>query len=200
MQKLDGTGATVMNVVYDPFGNMISGILVGEYGFSTKPLIDSLDWYYYGFRYYDPETGRWPNRDPISHIYKKFFYRLDSYLFLKNRPTSRIDLLGLIDLEESDDLYGDDPDEPYRSADKPPPGYVNYGSCSYRCQLQDNTDPDALTCNYVNCVLVINSSQDPYDCPSSPADLPASDVIAACETCPSSTLLIDSIWAPPQEN
>gem|GEM_PF-2153178 len=66
MQKLDGTGATVMNVVYDPFGNIISGILVGEYGFSTKPLIDSLDWYYYGFRYYDPVTGRWPNRDPIG--------------------------------------------------------------------------------------------------------------------------------------
>jgi RHS repeat-associated protein len=22
--------------------------------------------FYYGFRYYDPVTGRWPNRDPIA--------------------------------------------------------------------------------------------------------------------------------------
>lgn len=68
MQKLDSTGSIAMNVVYDPFGNVIAGLLVGEYGFSTKPLVDGLDWYYYGFRYYDPVTGRWPNRDPISDI------------------------------------------------------------------------------------------------------------------------------------
>ena len=68
MQKLDGTGTTVMNVDYDPFGNIISGTLVGEYGFSTKPLIDNIDWYYYGFRYYDAVTGRWPSRDPIHEL------------------------------------------------------------------------------------------------------------------------------------
>jgi len=90
MQKLDGTGATVMNVVYDPFGNIISGILVGEYGFSTKPLIGSLDWYYYGFRYYDPETGRWPNRDPIGEQ-----GGINLYHFNWNDPIDWIDPLGL---------------------------------------------------------------------------------------------------------
>lgn len=40
MQKLDGTGTVAMNVAYDPFGNVISGTLVGDYGFSTKPLIE----------------------------------------------------------------------------------------------------------------------------------------------------------------
>ena len=67
-QKLNGTGTAVMNVDYDPFGNIIRGNLTGEYGFSTKPLIDGIDWYYYGFRYYDPVTGRWLNRDPIGEI------------------------------------------------------------------------------------------------------------------------------------
>jgi YD repeat-containing protein len=57
LQKLDSEGTVVMSVDYDPFGNMIEGTLVGEYGFSTKPLINDLDWYYYGFRYYDPVTG-----------------------------------------------------------------------------------------------------------------------------------------------
>src|SRR5690606_11439989 len=66
IQKLNATGATSMNVAYDPFGNIIDGTLVGEYAFSSKPMVADLSWYYYGFRYYDPETGRWPNRDPIE--------------------------------------------------------------------------------------------------------------------------------------
>ena len=66
MQKLDATGEVAMSVAYDAFGQLTSGQLVGEYGFSSKPRISGINWYYYGFRYYDPETGRWPNRDPIE--------------------------------------------------------------------------------------------------------------------------------------
>ena len=90
MQKLDGTGATVMNVVYDPCGNIISGTLVGEYGFSTKPLIDDLDWYYYGFSYYDPVTGRWPNRDPMGEM-----GGLNLYGMIDNDSINQWDYLGL---------------------------------------------------------------------------------------------------------
>jgi RHS repeat-associated protein len=79
-----------MNVAYDPFGNIISGTLVGEYGFSTKPLIDGLDWYYYGFRYYDPVTGRWPNRDPIGE-----YGGLNLYGMVGNDPVNSLDVLGL---------------------------------------------------------------------------------------------------------
>ncbi len=81
VQKLNSNGGTDMTVVYDPFGNIIDGTLVGEYGFSTKPLIDGIDWYYYGFRYYDPVTGRWPSRDPINQLgssewfYKQFIFQ-----------------------------------------------------------------------------------------------------------------------------
>lgn len=101
MQKLDGTGAVVMNLDYDPFGNVIAlkdanGIVdsnlefVGEYGFSTKPLIDDLDWYYYGFRYYDPVTGRWPSRDPMGKQ-----GGMNLYGFVGNEVTYAIDFLGL---------------------------------------------------------------------------------------------------------
>jgi len=100
MQKLDATGAVVLNVEYDPFGNVIAikdanGNLsttlefVGEYGFSTKPLIDDLDWYYYGFRYYDSVTGRWPSRDPIGER-----GGLNLYGFVYNEPIYHIDILG----------------------------------------------------------------------------------------------------------
>jgi len=90
MQKLDGTGAVVMSVDYDPFGNIIDGTLVGEYGFSTKPLIGGIQWYYYGFRYYDPETGRWLNRDPIGEWGGR-----NLYLMIANDPVNLSDFLGL---------------------------------------------------------------------------------------------------------
>jgi len=81
-----------MSVDYDPFGNIISGTLVGEYGFSTKPLIDDLDWYYYGFRYYDPQTGRWPSRDPIGENWETAEFNV--YAFVRNDSLSWVDLLG----------------------------------------------------------------------------------------------------------
>ena len=81
-----------MSVDYDPFGNVINGTLTGEYGFSTKPLIDNLDWYYYGFRYYDPLMGRWPNRDPIGE-----FGGINLYSFANNNSINLVDILGLSD-------------------------------------------------------------------------------------------------------
>ena len=92
MQKLHGTGAVVMSVDYDPFGNIVEGTFVGEYGFSTKPLIRDIDWYYYGFRYYDPVTGRWPSRDPIGEN-----GGINLYGMVGNNPVNRLDLLGLVD-------------------------------------------------------------------------------------------------------
>ena len=44
---------------------------------------------YYGYRYYDPVTGRWPSRDPIEEE-----GGVNLYGFVENRPTDRIDLLG----------------------------------------------------------------------------------------------------------
>lgn len=85
-QKLDNEGEVAMSVTYDPFGNIIEGILFGDYGFSTKPLINDLDWYYYGFRYYDPVPGRWPNRDPIEED-----GGLNLYGFGYNNPINGVD-------------------------------------------------------------------------------------------------------------
>ena len=88
--RTENVGNVVMNVAYDPFGNVISGSLTGEYGFSTKPLVDGVDWYYYGFRYYDPVTGRWPSRDPIGE-----YGGLNLYGMVGNNPIRWIDYLGL---------------------------------------------------------------------------------------------------------
>tara|TARA_B100001971_G_C18156859_1_gene519056 strand:- start:468 stop:1202 length:735 start_codon:yes stop_codon:yes gene_type:complete len=46
--------------------------------------------FFYGFRYYDPETGRWPNRDPIGER-----GGINLYGMVGNDPISQIDLNGL---------------------------------------------------------------------------------------------------------
>jgi RHS repeat-associated protein len=48
--------------------------------------------YYYGYRWYDPETGRWPSRDPIG---EGIIIDFNLYAFAANRSSYRIDLLGL---------------------------------------------------------------------------------------------------------
>jgi RHS repeat-associated protein len=59
--------------------------------FSTKFYDWETGLYYYGHRYYNPSTGRWPNRDPIG---EKGGDNL--YAFVRNNPLSYIDRFGLI--------------------------------------------------------------------------------------------------------
>ena len=77
---------------YDPFGNLVSEPQLPEnrFRFSTKPQDGESEFYYYGFRYYDPQTGRWLSRDPIE---EQGGYNL--YGFMANDPVSRWDMLGL---------------------------------------------------------------------------------------------------------
>ena len=87
------TGAIEAHYEYDPYGNSVleSGALASSnpYRFSTKYLDDEYNLYYYGLRYYDPETGRWINRDPMG---EEGGYSL--YAFVQNNPMNLIDLFG----------------------------------------------------------------------------------------------------------
>jgi RHS repeat-associated protein len=47
---------------------------------------------YYGYRWYDPLTGRWPSRDPIGER-----GGLNLYGFVRNKAIDLLDLLGLWD-------------------------------------------------------------------------------------------------------
>ncbi len=53
---------TVENCRYDVGGK--------RFGFSTKYTDTEFDspLYYYGYRYYSPELGRWLSRDPINEM------------------------------------------------------------------------------------------------------------------------------------
>lgn len=57
---------------------------------STKFCDWETGFLYYGYRYYDPDTGRWLSRDPIGER-----GGANLYLAVANSPVSHIDLLGL---------------------------------------------------------------------------------------------------------
>ena len=62
---------------------------------------------YYGYRYYDPLTGRWPSRDPIGEE-----GGVNLYGFVRNNGVSEVDYLGLedqpVDLSVFDNDTNDD--------------------------------------------------------------------------------------------
>ena len=64
------TGEVVASYEYDAFGRTIaqSGAMADTFPFrfSTKYFDAESGFYYYGYRYYSPELGRWLTRDPIE--------------------------------------------------------------------------------------------------------------------------------------
>ena len=88
------TGAVSANYEYGPFGEVIRATgpmaKVNPFMFSTK----FYDWesglYYYGYRYYNPTTGRWPSRDPLEEEGGR-----NLYVFVFNDPSDQPDILGL---------------------------------------------------------------------------------------------------------
>jgi RHS repeat-associated protein len=79
---------------YDAFGNITissgSHATSFTYRFSTKPRDSITGLYYYGYRWYDPLTGRWPSRDPIEEA-----GGVNLYGFVANYGVNGIDLYGL---------------------------------------------------------------------------------------------------------
>jgi RHS repeat-associated protein len=94
-----------------PFGELIRATgpmaKANPCRFSTKYQDDETDLLYYGFRYYNPSTGRWMSRDPIDEI---AFLRSswqpvaaevknapnpNPYSFNFGDPLGKIDVLGL---------------------------------------------------------------------------------------------------------
>ena len=87
-------GIIVAQYEYDPYGNVLSmsGTLAAanHYRFSSKEWNDNAGLYYYGFRFYDPNLQRWPNRDPMSELNDINLYR-----FVYNNANFWIDPFGL---------------------------------------------------------------------------------------------------------
>jgi len=126
---INSSQAMVASYRYDPYGRTISssGTLAAAnlYRFSSKELHVNSGLYYYLYRFYDPNTQRWMNRDPIEDdaflamyvITESFHHRDRSYAeslgqpynFLRNTPTSAVDEYGLavkipVNIPKTDEL------------------------------------------------------------------------------------------------
>lgn len=106
-QLVDGKGKLVAAYEYDAYGKQvqITGSKAAEnpFRFSTKYYDALSGLYYYGYRYYSAELGRWVNRDPIGR-----FGGVNLQLFALNSPVNNIDTLGLFtesDLSELIDNF-----------------------------------------------------------------------------------------------
>ena len=96
---LNQSGTLIGRTDYSPFGQLIAQYKFTQpgddtlsrlpFGFSTKYTDKETGLLYYGYRYYDPVTGRWPSRDPIGEK-----GGLNLYSVLSNNCLSRFDLLG----------------------------------------------------------------------------------------------------------
>jgi RHS repeat-associated protein len=91
VKSSDGTIAA--HYEYDPFEVLLksSGSMANEnpFRFSTKYYDTETDLYYYGYRYYSAQLGRWINRDPIE---EEGGFNL--YGFVENDPIDYIDPIG----------------------------------------------------------------------------------------------------------
>ena len=93
-EYLNASGAIQAHYEYDPFGSTTveTGTKAADFShrFSTKPLDSETGLYYYGYRYYDPLTGRWPSRDPIQER-----GGVNLYGFVVNDGMNLVDVNGL---------------------------------------------------------------------------------------------------------
>jgi RHS repeat-associated protein len=100
-EYLASDGTVKAHFEYDPFGNLTSQSYTGGFSatsfahkFSTKYHDAETGLRYYGFRYYDPGTGRWTSRDPIGER-----GGVNLYGFVANDGVDQFDVVGLTDLD-----------------------------------------------------------------------------------------------------
>ncbi len=87
------TGAIMQRMDYDEFGNVILDTNPGfqPFGFAGGIYDRDTGLVRHGARDYDPETGRWVAKDPIT-----FKGGINLYGYVRNDPVNRIDPRGLV--------------------------------------------------------------------------------------------------------
>jgi len=90
------TGEVVKTIRYSEFGEITeeTGTFNTIFGFAGGIRDTDTELTKFGARWYDPETGRWIQRDPIM-----FDGGLNHYAYVSNDPVNKIDPTGLVLIE-----------------------------------------------------------------------------------------------------
>ena len=95
-------GTVCAQYEYLPYGELVTATgtmaVSNPIRFSTKYRDNETDLYYYGYRYYSPNMGRWLSRDPIEER-----GGLNLYGFVNNDPVNHWDLWGMKNYKLGDD-------------------------------------------------------------------------------------------------
>jgi len=83
------TGAVLDVSNYDAWGGITTGVTEGGYAYTGREWDPEVDLYYYRFRYYSPESGRFLSEDPIGTIDENL------YTYVLNSPLTWLDPMGL---------------------------------------------------------------------------------------------------------
>jgi RHS repeat-associated protein len=101
MAIVDGSGNTQNTYTYDVYGTPTkSGSLANEFDFAGQQTDGSTGLQYLRARYYDPATGTFLSRDPLS---SETWWLSGSYSYGKCDPVTNSDPTGLIPWDGSDD-------------------------------------------------------------------------------------------------
>jgi RHS repeat-associated protein len=111
---------------YDAWGNVLTacGDYANEFRFSTKQASTGTSLADFRFRWYDPQAGRWTQRDPIGVV-----GGLNLYVLVRNAPTGTIDPWGLVDKEVEEYIKGKVREAAERILGKAIPGYSEVKEC-----------------------------------------------------------------------
>jgi RHS repeat-associated protein len=88
----DASGVKAASYVYDAFGRLLTdnGSPITVYRFSGKEGDPDAQLYYFGFRWYDPDTGTWTTKDP-----RGLLFSYNTFKYAGNAPVCLIDSYGL---------------------------------------------------------------------------------------------------------
>ncbi len=93
MRLTDGTGATISSYTYDAFGATLTGPSGNAWQFTGEQRDGDSGLYYLRARYYDPGTGRFLTRDPVSGFADSPASQ-NRYPYALGNPVNRVDPSG----------------------------------------------------------------------------------------------------------